>query len=169
MVQNHERGSRKKKLKLKPIKCCMWSLAVVAGLASAAKAQVVYDWDPNSANRYATSGTLTINHGVITSFSFSDGPDGTFHSFGPGVVNLLGDGDLQLLGVSLGLPTVVWSLPVGAPATGPKEDLAITSFAAYGDWVPAVPEPTTMIAGALLLLPFFASALRFARRERNES
>jgi hypothetical protein len=30
----------------------------------------------------------------------------------------------------------------------------------------AVPEPTTMIAGALLLLPFGASTLRFMRKNR---
>jgi hypothetical protein len=31
-----------------------------------------------------------------------------------------------------------------------------------------VPEPTTIIAGALLLLPFVASALRIARKRRKE-
>jgi hypothetical protein len=32
--------------------------------------------------------------------------------------------------------------------------------------VSAVPEPTTMVAGALLLLPFGASALRILRKKR---
>lgn len=43
------------------------------------------------------------------------------------------------------------------PAAGPV----------YLDDVTVVPEPTTLLAGALLLLPFGASTLRLARRARN--
>jgi hypothetical protein len=46
--------------------------------------------------------------------------------------------------------------------TEPPQELLMRS----GD-VTAVPEPTTVVAGALLLLPFGASALRFARKNRS--
>jgi hypothetical protein len=44
------------------------------------------------------------------------------------------------------------------------EKYAISHFTVFNP-IP-VPEPTTLIAGALLLLPFGASALRFVRRNR---
>jgi len=48
-------------------------------------------------------------------------------------------------------------------ATGTADLEAITGAAQ--DFIVPVPEPTTMIAGALLLLPFGASALRIVRRK----
>jgi hypothetical protein len=35
-----------------------------------------------------------------------------------------------------------------------------------GPWAP-IPEPTTVLAGALLLLPFAASTIRFVRKNRS--
>jgi hypothetical protein len=48
-------------------------------------------------------------------------------------------------------------------------DKAIGSYngSAWGFTPLAVPEPTTMIAGALLLLPFGASTLRMLRKNRT--
>jgi hypothetical protein len=46
--------------------------------------------------------------------------------------------------------------------TAGTDQYAISSFTVFN----AVPEPTTMIAGALLLLPFGASTIRFLRKNR---
>jgi len=57
----------------------------------------------------------------------------------------------------------------GDPLTGPVSFYA-TRISSYQDWIDttaAVPEPTTMIAGALLLLPFGASTLRILRKNRT--
>lgn len=48
----------------------------------------------------------------------------------------------------------------------------LTGFDSNAGWIDnvrisAVPEPTTVIAGALLLLPLGASAIRFVRRNRG--
>jgi len=57
---------------------------------------------------------------------------------------------------------------------GVHSDVPITSFTVQGgqffsmdNLYTAVPEPTTMIAGALLLLPFGASTFRFFRKNRT--
>jgi hypothetical protein len=62
-----------------------------------------------------------------------------------------GDMTVDWAGVSIGL----WDIPdtIGAAA----------SF----DSLTVVPEPTTMISGALLLLPFGASTLRMLRKNRT--
>jgi hypothetical protein len=46
-------------------------------------------------------------------------------------------------------------------------DGPITSYNFTSDSLAPVPEPTTMIAGALLLLPFGASTLRIIRKNRK--
>ena len=61
----------------------------------------------------------------------------------------------------------VWSLlassnPVDITITGPEGGAIFNQISV----VPVVPEPTTIIAGALLLLPFGASTLRVLRRSR---
>jgi hypothetical protein len=56
------------------------------------------------------------------------------------------------LGLGLDLPTIGYAPPIFGPN--------------FQYEVSAVPEPTTMIAGALLLLPFGASTLRILRKNR---
>jgi hypothetical protein len=51
----------------------------------------------------------------------------------------------------------------GGPSSGSVDINSIT----VGPYVAAVPEPTTIIAGALLLLPFGASTLRMLRKSRT--
>jgi hypothetical protein len=59
---------------------------------------------------------------------------------------------------------------VGAIQTGSAVDLITVSQGndfALDDISGCIPEPTTMIAGALLLLPFAASTLRMVRKNRT--
>ena len=57
--------------------------------------------------------------------------------------------------------------PVGFDYGTPDgQDVVLPSFGASIN-ISAVPEPTTMIAAALLLLPFGASALRMLRKSRK--
>jgi hypothetical protein len=53
---------------------------------------------------------------------------------------------------------------LAAPGTVEADLMAVTGPAQ--DFIVPVPEPTTMIAGALLLLPFGASAVRILRRKQ---
>ncbi len=57
----------------------------------------------------------------------------------------------------------------GDPLAGPGAFYAtrISSYQNWIDGITAVPEPTTMIVGALLLLPFGASTLRMLRKNRT--
>jgi hypothetical protein len=91
----------------------------------------------------ATQFTVAIMAGsaVVASLS-GTGPEG---SFAPFSVSWTGDSEHagQLLGIQLG------------------SSQAQTAF----DKLAIVPEPTTIIAGALLLLPFGASTLRILRRK----
>ena len=62
--------------------------------------------------------------------------------------------------------TVFWS--GGGPNWGDAGDSwALTSGNAHSFVVEVVPEPTTMVAGALLLLPFGMSTLRMLRKSRT--
>jgi len=66
-------------------------------------------------------------------------------------------------GVALGDMTVNWvGLEIGEGGSG-AASANIESITVSG--VSAVPEPTTVIAGALLLLPFGASTLRVLRKK----
>jgi len=52
--------------------------------------------------------------------------------------------------------------------SGPGSSYA-TRISSYQNWIDttaAVPEPTTMLAGTLLLLPFGASTIRVLRKNR---
>ena len=64
---------------------------------------------------------------------------------------------LNLTGLAVGN----YSLEIGTAASGTFFDNVVL------DAVGVVPEPTTMLAGALLLLPFGASTLRVLRKHRN--
>jgi len=166
--------------------------ALFAGLAmipSAANASLeVFTWAPDTTrplpeNFLSSSGTLdydTVN-GDISDFSLTYsflGTDDTYDAFSGTVV--LGDGDLALTGHSsnsngfLGIPYVLW-IPTGSPQ--PDENSATALGTLFGDWVytstvsdnqaAPVPEPTTMFAGAMLLLPLGLGAVRSLRKNRN--
>jgi len=170
--------------------------ALFAGLAmipSAANASLeVFTWAPDTTrplpeNFLSSSGTLdydTVN-GDISDFSLTYsflGTDDTYLDIynaynGTG---LLGDGDLVLNGFSydsdafLGIPDVFW-IPTGLPQ--PDENSATALGTLFGDWVytstisdnqtAPVPEPTTVFAGAMLLLPLGLGAVRSLRKSRN--
>lgn len=159
-------------------------VALFAGLAmtpSAANASLaLFTWTPDTTrpfpvNILSSSGTLEYNtvSGDITDFSFSIeyfGTDNRYDAFSGSYV--LVDGDLALTGFSydndafLGIPDVFWS-PTGSPQ--PDEEVGDGLF---GDWVPTVqtapiPEPTTVFAGAILLLPLGVGAARSLRKNRN--
>ena len=71
----------------------------------------------------------------------------------------------HLGGQAATLPEYSWSIWNAVTGQGdPVQDsYQISNFSVYN----AVPEPTTMIAGALLLLPFGASTIRYFRKSRT--
>jgi hypothetical protein len=183
-------------MKLKTIKYLGLGLAIAAGLATTAKADLagVYRWvqDPTTPVSVplgvTSSGMITVNgSGMITSGSweatipYSPGSEVDSISDAQWVAvtaSGLSDGDAFLLGTFVGTqtfsipPTVnpyigSWNLgtPPGGSVGSADENVTMDSYTIYGNWVP-VPEPTTMIAGALLLLPFGASTLRIVRKNR---
>jgi hypothetical protein len=155
-------------------------LAIATMLTSIANAtMVVYNWVPDAINPLTSqpslpsSGTLQFDTetGVLYDFSITFTLEGgttetTFGNF-DGTISLLGV-NLQLNGTSSGDYAANWTPYATSP--GPDENWVSLSADPdyYGDWVPEtpVPEPTTMLAGALLLLPFGASTLRMLRKGR---
>jgi hypothetical protein len=92
----------------------------------------------------------------------------TMHAFSPDFSASLGTwGDtlsqfdaITIGGVALGDMTVYWvGLEIGEGGSG--------AASANIESITVVPEPTTMIAGALLLLPFGASTVRLLRKNRT--
>jgi hypothetical protein len=167
--------------------------ALFAGLAmipSVANASLeIFTWAPDNTrplpeNFLGSSGTLEFNtvSGDITGFSFGIqylGSDNTYDAFSGTYV--LTDGDLALTGFSydsdafLGIPDVGWA-PTHLPQ--PDEEVGGVGFVGlFGDWVytstvsdsqaAPVPEPTTVFAGAMLLLPLGLGAVRSLRKNRN--
>jgi len=65
-----------------------------------------------------------------------------------------------------GVSTLVATMLGALPSLTAKADLQAIVSPDGQSYVVAVPEPTTIIAGALLLLPFGASTLRILRRNR---
>jgi hypothetical protein len=151
-------------------------LALAMFLTTTAKAQMAYYWVPYSGNGVTTSGTLNVNAaGQVTSLVFYDGTYAIYTSFsalpptlgGPANgygTQVLGDNDIVLTGVSLltGKDTLQWD-PNGTPLPTTEQNTQ-DAYNTQGDWVP-VPEPSTLISGAMLLLPFGASTLRILRRK----
>jgi hypothetical protein len=153
-------------------------LALAAFLTTIANASVVYDWV--NTHGLDPSGKLTLSGGTggtVSDLTFTlDGypPDNTFSLIGTATV--LPDQNLTLSGTTTGsgAPDVTWKPTVYTALEGENQAAYIdvtsgNSITIYGDWVPeaAVPEPTTIIAGASMLLPFGASALRMLRKRRT--
>ncbi len=113
------------------------------------KFSVTFNAILNGTSVIATSAGGTVNTGSSVNWSFAPVAPG----FSSGVMSFT-----SLLAPTFGnagaldsIPPSPWSsgIPGGVPVAVP------------------VPEPTTVIAGALLLLPFGASTLRFIRRSRG--
>jgi hypothetical protein len=156
-------------------------LALVTLTTAVANAALVgFTWVPdNSLTLQPTSGSLTYDtvSGAVSSFSWYydsfANPDTSFS----GTATLLVDGNLKLVGTSTGTspaPTTDWYslFPLGAPPNADENyfnvhaDGVHPAGPGFGNWAP-VPEPTTIIGGALLLLPFGLSTLRLLRRNRT--
>jgi len=152
-------------------------LALAAGLTVTVNAQMVYTWVPYSGNGTPTSGTLTITGGSVSSLTFVDGSYGTYSTAlgstwspfsGSGVTVLAGDNDAVLSGLFINAnPTLdqLAFLPNGGNTPGAEQNVE-DFYNSQGNWVP-VPEPTTVVAGMLLLLPFGASTVRALRKSRT--
>jgi hypothetical protein len=67
---------------------------------------------------------------------------------------------------SAGVSTLVATMLTALPGLTAEADLVAIVSPDGQSYVVAVPEATTMVAGALLLLPFGASTLRILRRKR---
>ena len=112
---------------------------------------------------FMTISTLVLPAGDYSIVAFNDenynqgfygGANGTsVMNSGGGLISFVGSGRYNYTGSGIAFPTVVDGGPVN------RYDAGTFEFS-------AVPEPTTLIAGALLLLPFGASTLRILRRNR---
>jgi hypothetical protein len=95
------------------------------------------------------------------------GPAFSLQANGGGLVAYSGAAD-----VPPGVPTTLSYVFTATAAISQLTFMDLSGFDSNAGWidnidVSPVPEPTTMIAGALLLLPFGASTLRFVRRNRT--
>jgi hypothetical protein len=173
-------------MKLRNIKYYALGLALAAGLTSAVNATLItYDWEQATTTLpgYTSSGTLVLNTSgdTVSSISFTENNasllyTGTVLNF-TGTATILAPGaphgDAQLNGFSMGTQTPpIGGGPFGifwvpnAATSSPTEQLTFDNTIITGAWVP-VPEPTTLMAGAMLLLPFGASTLRSLRKSRS--
>jgi hypothetical protein len=163
------------------IKCCGLGLALAAMLTTAAKADLVYNWVPAAGNGITSQGSITVNgSGDVTAISFKDGTYGTFTDIAlSGTYELqtevLSDGHLGVIGyvwdnsADIGHPLdkhiyldIQFDIN-GNPMIGTEEINVEDNYNLQGDFV--VPEPSTLMAGALLMLPFGASTLRIMRKK----
>ncbi len=84
--------------------------------------------------------------------------------------NIKYDGTLSDLlafkAVNSGIVNLTFQFASITSLTALSEDTAKTTGASYSGTITAVPEPTTILAGALLLLPFGASAIRLISKKR---
>lgn len=153
---------------------------VLAMTPAAVNASLVFTWAGDTVqNGINSSGTLTVNDNSgslsLVSLVFQYGSTvfsgNTFY----GTVSQLADGDVTLNGYAALSPSgISWSVNNGLPSTAPNENAANNANGSgsvtYGDWVPqvtAVPEPATVVSGALLLLPFGVSVTRIIRKSRS--
>jgi hypothetical protein len=122
--------------------------------------------------------TLSGTSVTVTSISYGETPPGTGLDIylqtaadnilgAPGsytpTLTILSDGDLVFNYVTFSGASGVYNLYTGT--SSPNEQHVQDNGVLGGDWVP-VPEPTTIMSGMLLLLPFGASTLRIVRKNR---
>jgi len=178
-------------MKLKTIKYLALGLVVAAGFVTVSNAQMTYDFVQGDYTTYpgenpslptpTASGTITLASGTYTpgvyssadilSFSFQENPPGAppDNAYSGSTFTVLSDGDLLLNGVfsgtGLDAAASIYQSLTGSIAPSLNENYVQDNGVLGGDWV-AVPEPTTVIAGVLLLLPFGASTVRVLRKNR---
>jgi hypothetical protein len=120
----------------------------------------------------ATEGIMSSGLGLFGNGNFNgpnlDGPTAV-NGGGYGIVSA-GDnvltGNTPVTTEPLIKNSVVFTL-TGLPAGWTTADLNVSNiFFQYGTALAPVPEPSTIVAGALLLLPFGISTLRFIRKQR---
>jgi len=171
--------------------CCLMATA-----AARADLIVDYSWHQASTTigGFTSTGSLSYDAtlGTVLSLSFTESNAGqnyvgTVNNFGtffngttvsgPGVATVLfpglPSGDLQLIGASSGtsqvnagpasLLIVDW-FPNGVISSTTEQGVT-DNTTLTGAWVP-VPEPSTVLAGALLILPMGAGMLRVLRKNR---
>lgn len=109
-------------------------------------------------NETATSGAPTAH----SQLSFNDVSDPNTYPSGP-----FDTGELDLLGVLPPQSAIHVDKDISYAIFGPDGVGGQVSVSVVQQSFHQVPEPTTMIAGALLLLPFGASTLRFFRKNRT--
>lgn len=151
---------------------------IIAGfIAHSSQATLVtYNWVADSgSNPNNSSGSLIYNtsNGQVTQFSWKDGYNTVDTYFQQFAVSVLTGGDLQLRGYGEASSSSIADLVQWVPfnSTGSDQNLA-DDFGNqgfyWGNWVQApssaVPEPSTVLTGALLLLPLGAGALRRLRK-----
>jgi hypothetical protein len=155
-------------------------LALAAGLSITANAQVTYTWVQTAATTpvigapgvpvsdITSSGTITVSGGVVTG-TWSDFVNGestdTINGWAGVTATPQGNG-VVLSGLSSGNLFIVWQGTPAYDATVANGGIteAIDNADVFGNWV-AVPEPSTMVACALMVLPLGASAVRVLRRK----
>jgi hypothetical protein len=133
------------------------------------------DWDPLT---FTVNALRSINIGTAAGNISQAGTlqttwDDDYLSFSPGTTTsvLVQDVDLQWYRVDIrpdSLPIAsVENWGGGNPPQGGYLQPSRAMTATFEVSLVAVPEPTTIIAGALLLLPFGASTVRFLRKNRT--
>jgi hypothetical protein len=184
-------------MKNKAIKYFGLGLALAAGLTSAANAAIEYTWVYGGESTYAagttpvSSGSFLYTPGLgpngsggtVADFSFSENPGGADTAIVVGATfTVLANGNLVISGAYPGAIALsgvpLFFNPSPYLGAGPVNGGLIAYNALNqqavedngqigGDWVRAVPEPTTMVAGVLMLLPCGASTLRIVRRKQS--
>jgi hypothetical protein len=145
-------------------KTIQFGAALVAAVffSSAANASIYYTWVPDAGNSVTSDGSFYLTGDTISDFTFSVNGSAADTSFS-GSVTPVGI-DAVLSGASSGGLDAGW-----AAGSSPEDVFSSTAGSGSGTWVDgfpvsAVPEPSTILAGASVLLPFGASTLRILRR-----
>jgi hypothetical protein len=132
-----------------------------------------YDYQLDNTSHGAIYG-ITIDDGATPSALTVSSPAGVTGSAGVGSVTWLfatpaGGLDPLLPGATSGILKITTTEKPGLYGGSSFDESAGPWFpASSASYVPApVPEPTTLVAGALLLLPFGASAVRIVRKNRT--
>jgi hypothetical protein len=109
----------------------------------------VFQWVGNGIGNGTYSGDLT--------FTVNNGTPGSFTQVG------------SAIGGTPGVPGAWWQFTAGLGVLNPGDTVTVTagSGGAIIDRLTLVPEPATMIAGAILLIPFALSTWPILRRRRT--